>query len=48
MVLPDTYIDHDSPDRQIALAGIDADAITAKALSLVGTAEARLAVSRRA
>ncbi len=48
MVLPDIYIDHDSPAYQIALAGLDADAITAKALSLLNPAEARAPIPRRA
>jgi 1-deoxy-D-xylulose-5-phosphate synthase len=32
MTLPDAYIDHDSPDRMLARAGLDASAIAAKAL----------------
>ena len=41
MTLPDAYIDHDSPDRMIARAGLDASAIAAKALDA-------LAVERKA
>ena len=48
MILPDTYIDHDSPAKQMAMAGMDVDAITTKALSLVDTAEARRVLPRRA
>ncbi|MEM9311398.1 MAG: 1-deoxy-D-xylulose-5-phosphate synthase [Pseudomonadota bacterium] len=33
MRLPDIFIDQDSPDKQYKLAGLDADAIVAKALS---------------
>ncbi|MEL6737569.1 MAG: 1-deoxy-D-xylulose-5-phosphate synthase [Pseudomonadota bacterium] len=33
MRLPDTFIDQDSPDKQYALAGLDADAIVEKVLS---------------
>ncbi|QRG04934.1 1-deoxy-D-xylulose-5-phosphate synthase [Xanthobacter dioxanivorans] len=42
MVLPDTYIDQDSQARQLAEAGLDADAIVAKVEGLVGTAKAGL------
>ncbi|OYY09419.1 MAG: 1-deoxy-D-xylulose-5-phosphate synthase [Rhizobiales bacterium 35-68-8] len=48
MILPDTYIDHDSPAKQMAMAGMDVDAITTKALALVDTAEARRVRPRRA
>ncbi|MGQ3675590.1 1-deoxy-D-xylulose-5-phosphate synthase [Xanthobacter sp. TB0139] len=36
MVLPDLYIDQDTQARQLAEAGLDADAIVAKAQTLVG------------
>ena len=36
LVLPDVYLDHDKPDRMYALAGLDAKAIAAKALDLIG------------
>jgi 1-deoxy-D-xylulose-5-phosphate synthase len=36
MVLPDVYQDHDTPQRMIAAAGLDAPAIVAKVLALVG------------
>ncbi|MEW6257752.1 MAG: 1-deoxy-D-xylulose-5-phosphate synthase [Pseudomonadota bacterium] len=48
MVLPDTYIDHETPARQMALAGLDAEGIAVKALALLGASEGRAAVSRRA
>ncbi|TCT07582.1 1-deoxy-D-xylulose-5-phosphate synthase [Aquabacter spiritensis] len=48
MVLPDLFLDQDTPDRQIALAGLNADAIAAKALALLGMTEARTPVPRRA
>ncbi|MFG1462346.1 1-deoxy-D-xylulose-5-phosphate synthase [Xanthobacter sp. DSM 24535] len=35
MVLPDIYIDQDTPARQIAQAGLDADGIVAKVLSVL-------------
>ena len=40
MVLPDIYIDHDTQARQLAQAGLDANAIVAKVESLIGTAKA--------
>ncbi|MEP9356989.1 1-deoxy-D-xylulose-5-phosphate synthase [Xanthobacter sp. KR7-65] len=40
MVLPDIYIDHDTQARQLAEAGLDANAIVAKAEGLVGKAKA--------
>ncbi|MFG1264349.1 1-deoxy-D-xylulose-5-phosphate synthase [Xanthobacter aminoxidans] len=40
MVLPDIYIDHDTQARQIAEAGLDANAIVAKVEGLLGTAKA--------
>ena len=36
MVLPDTYQDHDKPERLYAQAGLDAKAIVAKVLSVLG------------
>ncbi|WP_127090188.1 1-deoxy-D-xylulose-5-phosphate synthase [Aquabacter cavernae] len=48
MVLPDIYIDHETPAHQMTLAGLDAAAIAAKALSLLGVSEARASLSRRA
>ncbi len=38
LTLPDRPIDHDKPDVQYATAGLDADAITAAALSALGKA----------
>ncbi|MFG1298629.1 1-deoxy-D-xylulose-5-phosphate synthase [Xanthobacter sp. V3C-3] len=40
MVLPDIYIDHDTQARQLAQAGLDANAIVAKVEGLIGTAKA--------
>ena len=40
MVLPDVFIDQDSPDKMYALAGLDARAIVAKALTALGHADA--------
>jgi 1-deoxy-D-xylulose-5-phosphate synthase len=43
MVLPDVFIDHDTPAAQYASAGLDAKAITAKALQALGrSADGRL------
>jgi len=39
MVLPDTYQDHDKPERLYAQAGLDAKAIVAKVLSVLGREE---------
>ncbi|GLK66796.1 1-deoxy-D-xylulose-5-phosphate synthase [Hansschlegelia plantiphila] len=36
LALPDRFIDHDRPDRQLAEAGLDARAIAATALSALG------------
>lgn len=38
MVLPDTYIDHDSPAKQYDLAGLNAAQITAQAVAALGLA----------
>ncbi|MFG1289977.1 1-deoxy-D-xylulose-5-phosphate synthase [Xanthobacter versatilis] len=40
MVLPDIYIDQETQARQLAAAGLDADAIVAKVEGLVGKAKA--------
>ena len=49
MALPDVFIDHDTPAAQYAMAGLDAGAIAAEALTALGRgAQARqLAGSRR-
>jgi 1-deoxy-D-xylulose-5-phosphate synthase len=39
MVLPDRFLDHDSPDKQYQAAGLTAADIVAKALSALGRAE---------
>ncbi|MDB5643313.1 MAG: deoxyxylulose-5-phosphate synthase, partial [Hyphomicrobiales bacterium] len=39
MVLPDVYLDHDKPDRLYAQAGLDAKAIVAKVLGVLGRSE---------
>jgi 1-deoxy-D-xylulose-5-phosphate synthase len=36
MVLPDTYIDHDKPDRMYAQAGLDAAGIVTKVFEALG------------
>jgi 1-deoxy-D-xylulose-5-phosphate synthase len=36
MVLPDVFIDHDSPDRMYAVAQLDASGIAAKAMTALG------------
>jgi 1-deoxy-D-xylulose-5-phosphate synthase len=41
MTLPDVYLEHDKPERMLALAGLDAKGIVAKALAALGTAEKR-------
>jgi 1-deoxy-D-xylulose-5-phosphate synthase len=40
MTLPDVYIDHDTPERMLAQAGLDAPAIVARVLAALGKAEA--------
>lgn len=40
LVLPDTYIDHDSPARQYDLAGLNAAQIAAQAVSALGLSNA--------
>ncbi|HUZ66470.1 MAG TPA: 1-deoxy-D-xylulose-5-phosphate synthase [Beijerinckiaceae bacterium] len=39
MVLPDTFINHDKPERMYALAGLDATGIVAKVLGVMGAPE---------
>ncbi|MFS8038635.1 1-deoxy-D-xylulose-5-phosphate synthase [Xanthobacter sp. AM11] len=46
MVLPDIYIDHDTQGRQLAEAGLDANAIVAKVEGLVGKAKAGLGLHK--
>ncbi|WP_029002917.1 1-deoxy-D-xylulose-5-phosphate synthase [Azorhizobium doebereinerae] len=48
LVLPDTYIDQDTPAAQLAQAGLDADGIFIRTLALVQPAERRGAVTKRA
>jgi 1-deoxy-D-xylulose-5-phosphate synthase len=36
MVLPDTYIEHDKPERMYAQAGLDAAGIVAKVMDAIG------------
>jgi 1-deoxy-D-xylulose-5-phosphate synthase len=45
MTLPDVYIDHDTPERMLAQAGLDAPAIVAKVLAALGKAEAAPSLS---
>lgn len=40
LVMPDRFLDHDRPEAQVALAGLDTDAITREALAAVGRAAA--------
>jgi 1-deoxy-D-xylulose-5-phosphate synthase len=35
-VLPDTYIEHDKPERMYAQAGLDAAGIVAKVMDAIG------------
>jgi 1-deoxy-D-xylulose-5-phosphate synthase len=46
MVLPDIYIDQESQARQLAAAGLDADAIVAKAEGLLGKAKAGVSLHK--
>lgn len=39
MVLPDVFLDHDKPERLYAQAGLDAKAIVAKVLDMLGRSE---------
>ena len=48
LCLPDVFIDHDSQTKQIALAGLDAEAIVATALSALGIEDAALERADRA
>lgn len=40
LTLPDVFIDHDAPQKQYDVAGLNADQITAKALEALGMADA--------
>ncbi|MFG1267944.1 1-deoxy-D-xylulose-5-phosphate synthase [Xanthobacter sp. DSM 14520] len=46
MVLPDIYIDQETQARQLAAAGLDADAIVAKVEGLVGKAKAGVSLHK--
>jgi 1-deoxy-D-xylulose-5-phosphate synthase len=39
MVMPDSFIDQDKPDRMYAQAGLDAGAIVAKVFDALGMSE---------
>jgi 1-deoxy-D-xylulose-5-phosphate synthase len=39
MTLPDRFIEHDTPQRQYAEAGLDAKAVVATVLAALGRAE---------
>jgi 1-deoxy-D-xylulose-5-phosphate synthase len=39
MVLPDTYLDHDKPERMYVTAGLDAKSIVAKVLDVLGRSD---------
>ena len=47
MVLPDMFIDHDSPPAMYAKAGLDAGAIVAKVLEAFGLPQILIGVNRR-
>jgi len=46
MVLPDTFIDQDSPEKMYAMAGLDANAIVSTALNALGREEEAAAIGR--
>jgi len=46
MTLPDSFLDHDKPERQYAQAGLDAAAIVAQAMSALGVPPALEASAR--
>lgn len=48
MVLPDTYIDHDTPQRQYDEAGLNAPQIVAQALSALGLHDGDITLDRPA
>ncbi len=47
MVLPDTWLDHDKPDRMYAKAGLDAKGIVAKVLGALGSSAGAVAPAGR-
>ena len=48
MVLPDTFIEHDKPEKLYAEAGLDAKGIVAKVLQTLGQGQAPAAEKARA
>ena len=46
MVLPDRFVDHDSPERMYEAAGLDSKAIVNAALNALGRPDAALAAER--
>jgi 1-deoxy-D-xylulose-5-phosphate synthase len=48
MVLPDTFIDHDTPEKMYELAGLGAPGIVATVLSTLGREAGALGVAERA
>jgi 1-deoxy-D-xylulose-5-phosphate synthase len=46
MVLPDTFIDHDKPEKMYELAGLNASGIVAMVLKTIGHEAARALPSR--
>jgi len=48
MVLPDRFIDHDSPERMYEIAGLDAKSVVTTALNALGRPEAAFAAAERA
>jgi 1-deoxy-D-xylulose-5-phosphate synthase len=48
MVLPDRFLDHDTPERMYEAAGLDANAIVAAVLASLGRGEEAAAIGRSA
>jgi 1-deoxy-D-xylulose-5-phosphate synthase len=46
MVLPDVFIDHDSPEKMYAQAGLDAKAIVVKVMDALGRSSAGVGAAR--
>jgi 1-deoxy-D-xylulose-5-phosphate synthase len=46
MVLPDVFMDQDTPERMYELAGLDANAIVTTALNALGRARDAASVGR--
>ena len=48
MIMPDLFIDHDSPAVQYEIAGLTAPAIVSTALAALGRAEEKAKAPKRA